>query len=106
MWSMIMLVGWASFALCGAWCLTSVKRNTSITFSDAKMIWILHRKSANCTGHKWQPITRRKGKIIGFECECGYEYTQKRPLVSRIPKAQLETHNEVPNVGNKIGSLR
>jgi hypothetical protein len=81
-----MLVGWASFALCGAWYLTSAKRNTPMTQSDAKMMWILHRKSANCMGHKWKPITRRKGKIIGFECECGYKYTQKRPLISRMPK--------------------
>ena len=86
MLSMLMLTAWSSLAIGAVWCLTSAKRNAPITLNDAKMIWIMHRKSATCTRHKWQPITRREGKIIGFQCECGYKYTQKRPLVSRMPK--------------------
>jgi hypothetical protein len=49
---------------------------------DAKTLWHIHNKNARCNGHKWQPISRKGGKISGFECDRGYKYTQKRPLLS------------------------
>ncbi len=82
----LMLAGWLGFAVCAVWCISSVKRNVPITHGDAKLMWRMHRRSVGCVGHKWKPIRRSKGKIVGFQCSCGYEYTQKRPLVSRIPK--------------------
>ncbi len=77
---------WASFAACLVWFISSAKRNVPITINDAKTLWKIHKKSANCPGHKWQPITRKGDKISGFKCECGYKYTQKRPLVSTAPR--------------------
>jgi hypothetical protein len=77
---------WASFAGYLIWYVTSANRNVTITLEDAKTLWKIHKNSANCTGHRWQPVSRRGGKIAGFRCECGYKYTQKRPLVSSMPK--------------------
>jgi hypothetical protein len=77
---------WASFAGYLIWYVTSANRNVTITLEDAKTLWKIHKNSANCTGHRWQPVSRRGGKIAGFRCECGYRYTQKRPLVSSMPK--------------------
>ncbi|MBT0158433.1 hypothetical protein G4O51_00430 [Candidatus Bathyarchaeota archaeon A05DMB-2] len=77
---------WASFAGYLIWYVTSAKRNVTITLEDANTLWKIHKNSSNCTGHHWQPISRRGGKIFGFRCECGYKYTQKRPLVSSMPK--------------------
>ncbi|MGB9693363.1 MAG: hypothetical protein ACPLYF_00800, partial [Fervidobacterium sp.] len=28
---------------------------------------------------------KRRGKIIGFKCECGYKHIQKRPIVASTP---------------------
>jgi hypothetical protein len=77
---------WALFASYLVWYATSAKRNVPITFDDAKALWHIHKKNARCSGHKWQPISRKGGKISGFECDCGYKYTQKRPLLSNRPK--------------------
>jgi hypothetical protein len=68
------------------WYVTSAKRSVPITFDDAKTLWEIHKKNTKCTGRKWRPISRRGGKISGFECECGYKYNQKRPIVSSMPK--------------------
>ena len=77
---------WISFTGYLLWYVTSAKRNVPITLDEAKALWKIHKRTAKCTSHKWRPISRRGDKISGFECECGYKYNQKRPIVSSIPK--------------------
>jgi hypothetical protein len=86
MLTIILATAWTSFAGYLLWYVTSAKRNVSITVNDAEILWKLHKKSTNCAGHTWRLIKRRNSKISGFECECGYKYTQKRPLISNLPK--------------------
>ena len=86
MLTIILPTVWTFFMGYLLWYVTSAKRNAAITVNDAKILWKMHKKSTNCAGHKWRLITRRGGKISGFECECGYKYTQKRPLISNLPK--------------------
>jgi hypothetical protein len=76
---------WAIFMAYLLWYMTSVKRSEPITVDEAKVLWKIHKKTARCKGHKWSPITRRGGKLKGFQCECGYKYSQKRPLVAGVP---------------------
>ena len=40
-------------------------------------------------------LVTKKGKIIGYACHCGYEYCQKKPILSRISKdsSQKITYN-------------
>jgi len=82
----ILATSWALFATYLLWYATSAKCNASITFDDAKALWHIHKENTRCAGHKWRPIARKNGKISGFECECGYKYTQKRPLIYNKPK--------------------
>ena len=88
----ILPVIWASFACYFLWFATSAKRNVPITLDDAKTLWKIHRKTTKCTCHKWRPLSRKSGKISGFECECGYKYTQRRPLLSGSPRNSRRGH--------------
>jgi hypothetical protein len=86
---------WVLFASYLVWYVTSAKRNVAITFNDAKALWHIHKKNVRCSGHKWRPISRKSGKISGFECECGYKYTQRRPILSGKPKnSHLDYRNQ------------
>ena len=89
----------ASFSCYLVWYVTSAKRNAPITLDDAKTLWKIHKKTTKCTGHKWHPISRRSGKNSGFECEGGYKYSKKRPIVSRMTKNTRQDH------GNQSGLL-
>ena len=82
----ILSIIWAAFASYLLWYVTSAKRSVPITLNDAKALWKIHKKSTKCNGHKWRPTSHRGDKISGFECECGYKYMQKRPLISSMPK--------------------
>jgi hypothetical protein len=86
MLTIILPAVWALFTGYMLWYATSAKSSAAITVNDAKILWKMHKKSTNCTGHKWHLITGRSGKISGFKCDCGYKYTQKRPLVSSKPR--------------------
>jgi hypothetical protein len=77
---------WAIFTGCLLWYLIAVKRSEPITVDEAKVLWKIHKKTSHCGGHNWQPIKRRGGKLKGFQCECGYHYSQKRPMLSGTHK--------------------
>ncbi len=73
---------WTLFA-CSLFCyVISVRRSEPMSVEEAKIIWKMHKQSSHCPGKKWQPISQKGNRIKGFRCECGYRYTQKRPLVS------------------------
>jgi hypothetical protein len=78
---------WACLAVYTAWYFTSAKHYAPITRKEARTLWHIHKHNAECSGKKCTEI-RRRGKIIGFECECGYKHVQKRPLIIPTP-----THN-------------
>ena len=75
------------FMGCLLWFMIAVKRSEPITVDEAKMLWKIHKKTTHCGGKKWQPITRKGDKLKGFQCECGYNYSQERPMLAGTYKA-------------------
>jgi hypothetical protein len=73
---------WTIFTGYLLWYMVAVKRSAPITVDEAKMLWKIHKKTAHCTGQNWKPIARKGGKLEGFQCECGYHYAQKRPMLA------------------------
>ena len=82
----LILAGLSGLGTCAV-AFALVKRSAPITAKDAKMIWMIHRENSSCGSHRWKPLRRSKDKIVGFQCECGYTYTQKKPLVCVSPRA-------------------
>jgi len=49
-----------------------------------------------CRGNKWRAIMHKDGKIIGFKCDCGYAYSQTKPVLSSLPKTiHQNTNSEI-----------
>jgi len=78
---MLMLTLWVSFAVYTTWYLTSAKQSAPLTLNEAKILWKIHIQNAQCKAKKWREI-RRRGKTVGFECECGHKHTQERPVTA------------------------
>jgi hypothetical protein len=79
MLEILMPTAWACFALYVIWYFTSAKDYAPLTPKEAELLWKIHRQKAGCNMNKWREI-RRKGKLVGFECACGYRHVQKRPI--------------------------
>ena len=77
---------WTIFMGYLLWYMTAVKRSEPMTVDEAKMLWRIHKKATRCSGQKWQPIRRKGDKLNGFQCECGYNYSQKRPMIAGTHK--------------------
>jgi hypothetical protein len=71
---------WLSITGYASWYLISAKHNVPITREEAGLLWKIHKVEAECDGKKWVEI-RRRDKIVGFRCECGYKHVQKRRMV-------------------------
>jgi hypothetical protein len=80
---------WACFAAYSAWYITSVKRYAPITRGEARALWHIHKQSARCQAKKCKEITRG-GKVVGFECDCGYKHFQKRPIVGNASVCNIK----------------
>jgi len=76
---------WISLASYATWYFTSAKHYAPLTPSEARLLWKIHKQTARCDSKKWREI-RRGRKIVGFACECGFKYLQKRPIVASTPQ--------------------
>lgn len=70
---------WTCFVAYASWYAMLAKRYEPLTVEEAKLLWEVHKKKAQCEAKKWNKILR-KNKMIGFTCGCGYKHTQKRPI--------------------------
>jgi len=80
----LLLAGLSGLGVCVV-AFALVKPAAPITAKDAKMIWMIHTNTSSCGSHRWQPLKRSNDKIVGFQCDCGYRYTQRKPLVCISP---------------------
>jgi len=68
-----------------------VKPAAPITAKDAKMIWMIHTNTSELRKPQvaavWNAVMKR---FVGFQCDCGYRYTQRKPLVCVSPGTSWE----------------
>ena len=72
---------WLSLGFCIAWFLLSAKRSVPLSDKEVKMLWKIHKRKTRCKAKKYKKVTSR-GKIIGFKCDCGHKYVQKKPIIN------------------------
>jgi len=88
MMEIIMVTLWVCLATYTIWYFTSAKNYAPITSKEARILWKIHKRNILCGARKWREI-KRGGRIIGFECECGYKHVQKRPIVANTPSPNI-----------------
>ncbi|MEM3565778.1 MAG: hypothetical protein QXK18_02770 [Candidatus Bathyarchaeia archaeon] len=79
---------WTCFAAYSTWYFTSAKHYAPLTPEEARLLWKIHKQTTKCGSRRWREICRGR-KIIGFACECGYKYMQKRPIVTNTPQSAV-----------------
>jgi len=92
MLEILMVTVWGFLAAYATWYFTLAKHYAPITINEARILWKIHKQNIRCAARKWREI-KCGGKIIGFECECGYTHIQKRPIVANTPTLKIKTQN-------------
>ncbi len=87
MWTELLVVASViAFAAYFCWYAFVGKTLQPITTEDADLMWRMHKKDTGCTGSRITDMLSYRGKVVGFRCECGYEFKQKRLIGQSVEK--------------------
>jgi hypothetical protein len=94
-----MLFGmWFLLGAYALWFVSKAKTFQPLTLDELAVAWKLHKREADCNASQIHDLLVRKNEVVGFKCDCGYEWLQKRPItqkvhlhVQNVPQAADET---------------
>jgi hypothetical protein len=87
---MLEVVVWVFWFLLGAyafWFLFGAKTFQPLSLDDLALTWKLHKHQAGCKAARIRELLVKNDQVVGFKCDCGYEYLQKR-LITQKPHNQ------------------
>ena len=74
---------WLALAIYSSWFLFKAKTFQHLTLNDLAFMWKLHKQKSGCNEKRLHSMMKRNDKIVGFKCDCGYEFAQKRLITQR-----------------------
>jgi hypothetical protein len=72
---------WISLGFATAWLLLSAKGSVALSPEEVEMLWKFHKQISRCNAMKYTEIKRR-GKTIGFKCECRHQRIQQKHIIN------------------------
>jgi hypothetical protein len=90
---------WFLLGAYALWFVSRAKTFQPLTLDELALSWRLHKSETNCKASHIHDLLVKNDKIVGFKCDCGYVYLQKRPITQ---KAHLNTQNNKPPTISKI----
>src|SRR3972149_2137150 len=81
-----LLIGgfWLAFAVYCFWYFFLAKTSQPLTLDGLAFIWILHKRTTGCKASRIHSLLERNNEVVGFKCECGYEFRQKRLITQKV----------------------
>ena len=76
---------WLTFAVYGFWYFFVAKTFQPLTLDDLALTWRLRKQQAGCTASRLHSLLTRNDDVVGFKCECGYEFQQERLITQKVP---------------------
>ena len=77
---------WVALAVYCFWYFFLAKTFQPLTLDDLALMWQLHKRQAGCKALRIHRLLERNNEIVGFECECGFMFQQKRLITQRVNK--------------------
>ncbi len=72
---------WFSLGAYATWLFGKAKQYVALSPREAYILWMLHKREAQCNSPTYLHITQPKKGIVGFKCHCSHEYLSKRPII-------------------------
>lgn len=66
-----------------SWYVFKAKEFQPLALDDLALIWKLHKRQTGCKSSYIHDLLVRNDEVVGFRCECGHEFFQKRPITQR-----------------------
>ena len=84
---------WLALGVYVFWYVVKAKDFQPLTLDDLALTWKLHKHQSGCTSPCVHDLLVRNDEVVGFKCECGHEFLQKRPITQRT---KIATHSGSP----------
>jgi hypothetical protein len=83
---LILLVGgfWMALVAYVLWYFFKAKTVQPLTLDDLALTWRVHKQRDGCNASRIHGMIKENDEVVGFRCECGYEFVQKR-LITQTP---------------------
>jgi hypothetical protein len=79
---------WTALVVYVVWFIFKAKTVQPLTLDDLALTWKVHKQQTGCTASRIHGLIKENDEVIGFKCDCGYEFIQKR-LISQRPTEQI-----------------
>ncbi len=74
---------WFALGVYVFWYVTKAKDFQPLTLDDLALTWKLHKHQSGCKSPCIHDLLVRNNEVVGFKCECGHEFLQKRLITQR-----------------------
>ena len=75
---------WVALAVYCFWYFFLAKTFQPLTLDDLAFMWRLHKQQAGCKASRIHSLLERNNEVVGFRCECGFEFQQKRLITQKV----------------------
>jgi hypothetical protein len=74
---------WIVLGVYVVWFFFKAKTVQPLTIDDLGLTWRLHKQQSGCKSSRIHGLIKENDEIVGFKCDCGYEFVQKRLITQR-----------------------
>lgn len=75
---------WLALGAYVFWYVVKAKDFQPLTLDDLALTWKLHKHQTGCKSSCIHDLLVRNDEVVGFRCECGHEFLQKRLITQRV----------------------
>ena len=91
MWLYVIVFGfWTGLVFYVLWFVFKAKTVQPLTIDDLALTWKVHKQQSGCNSSRIHGLIKENDEIVGFKCDCGYEFIQKR-LITQKPVERIAT---------------
>jgi len=96
---------WLAFAVYCFWYFFEAKTFQPLNLDELALAWRLHKQQTGCTASRLNSLLARNNEVVGFRCECGYEFQQKRLMTQKVRKPHVSLGYAEPSHSFKAVKL-
>jgi hypothetical protein len=74
---------WFALGVYVSWYVFKAKDFQPLTLDNLALTWKLHKHQSGCKSSCIRHLLVRNDEVVGFKCECGHEFLQKRLITQR-----------------------
>jgi len=87
--ALLLLGSWLILGAYSFWFFFKAKTLQPLSLDDLALTWKLHKQQTGCKASRIHSLITKSDEIVGFKCECGYEFLQKRLMTQKARKQRV-----------------